>query len=63
MSALPFTVVCGEARAEAEDEASALLAARTLRRDAVDDPKNRGPVIHVLYEGEAVLTIDPTRCL
>jgi hypothetical protein len=49
-------------RAEAETEAAALLAVRTLRRDATDiaGPTNLvPPTVHVLRDGNHVRTYAP----
>lgn len=65
MSELPFEIITSEGdRAEAEDEASALFAAMTLRADArAEGMTPSRPEIYITYEGETVLTIPPGRSI
>lgn len=64
MSDLPFLIVCEDgAWAEAEDEASALVAARTLRKDSMQGAQGRPPTVHIAYEGWNVLVISGSRCV
>lgn len=49
--------------ASAVDMGGALLAARTLRDDYRGSTSGGYPTTHILFEGEHVLTIDPTRSI
>ncbi len=60
----PFEIVTeyGD-RAEADDEASALFAARTLRDDYRGTTSGKFPEIYILFNGTTVLTIPRTGCV
>lgn len=47
----------------ADDEASALFAAKTLRDDYKGSTSGGYPTTHILFEGVCILTIDPTRSI
>lgn len=60
----PFEIVTEHGdRAEADDEASALLAARTLRDDYRGSTSGGYPTTYITYDGVTVLTIAPERSI
>ncbi len=62
---LPFEIISSDGnRGQAEDEASALVAARTFRKDsrAAGMAPSR-PEIYITYNGVTVLTIAPGRSI
>lgn len=62
----PFEIVTSNGdRAYADDEFSALVAARTLRADHCEGSVGRSnaPTTYIVYEGQTVLTIAPSQSI